>query len=271
MSPYIRQLESDFARCRIEHPDWISVISEGDSWFSYPFERNLLDWLDDPKDTSDSNKQTQWALLRLEGSGDEILSIMSGGQRARLRQYLSVYKPHALLFSGGGNDIVGPDVLALLLDYKPGFSATQCLRLDRLERRLRQIRDSYLELQDLVTDNSPETVIFTHGYDHPVPSSKGVKLIGIKLSGPWLKPYFENRGIPEVLQREIAKLLMDRFNDEILAPISGLNFIPVNFRGTVVNDWCNEIHPNRKGSKRLASLFKSPIVTRFPQLHFPGL
>lgn len=264
MGPYKRQFEGDFVRSRHDHPNWPTVISEGDSWFSYPFQRNIVDWLDDPRDTGDPAQQTPWALFRLEGSGDEILSILSGGQRASLRQYFSNYRPDVLLFSGGGNDIVGPDLLALLKSYQPGASAADCLRGDRLDRRLRQIKDCYLELIDLCGDNSPATTILAHGYDYVVPSSQGVKLIGLKITGPWMKPYFEQRGIPPAIQAAIVKILIDRFNDEILAPLAGPRFVHVDLRNTVGNDWANEIHPNRNGSKRLASRFKAALAPLLP-------
>ena len=43
MPTYNRRLERDFARSIRAHKDWPVVISEGDSWFSYPFERNVVE------------------------------------------------------------------------------------------------------------------------------------------------------------------------------------------------------------------------------------
>lgn len=271
MGPYKRQFEGDFVRSHQDHPTWPVVISEGDSWFSYPFQRNIVDWLDDPGDTGDPNQQTPWALFRLEGSGDQILSILSGGQRASLRDYFSHYKPKVLLFSAGGNDIVGPDLLALLKDFTPGAAAADCLRTDRLDRRLREITDCYLELIDLCGDNSPGTTIVAHGYDYAIPSSEGVKLIGVRVTGPWMKPYFEQRGIPPAVQTAIVKILIDRFNDEIIAPLAGPRFVYVDLRNAVGADWTNEIHPNRRGSKRTAARFKAALAPLLPGLPFPGL
>lgn len=272
MPGYDRRLERDFARCIRAHRSWSVVISEGDSWFSYPFARNVVDWLDDPQDTGVPAKQTKWSLLRLEGSGDEILAMLSGGQRADLRDRLDRYDVQVLLFSGGGNDIVGPDLLPLLVPFVNGMTAADCLVRPRLDRRLRQIRDAYCELLDLVADSGKPTVVVSHGYDYPKPSRVGVKLLGgaIKL-GPWLLPYLEERGIRDkALQAGIVKILIDEF-DAMLQSLAGPSFVPLDVRGLVGDDWVNEIHANRRGSRRVAARFAAELVRRFPGLAFPGL
>lgn len=272
MPGYNRRLERDFARCIRAHKGWPVVISEGDSWFSYPFARNVVDWLDDPQDTGLPARQTKWSLLRLEGSGDEIVAMLSGGQRADLRELLDRYEVGALLFSGGGNDIVGPDLLPLLVPYVNGMTAADCLVRPRLDRRLRQIRDCYSELLDLVADSGKPTVVISHGYDYPRPSRVGVKLLGgaIKL-GPWLLPYLGERGIRDkALQAGIVRILIDEFN-AVLQSLSGPSFVPLDARGLVGDDWVNEIHANRAGARKVASLFAGALRRQFPTLVLPGL
>ena len=247
------------------------VISEGDSWFSYPFERNVVDWLDDPRDTADPARQTKWSLLRLEGTGDEILAMLSGGQRADLREYLEKYDVQALLFSGGGNDLVGPDLLPLLAPFVDGMTAAECLRPERLERRLRQVRDCFLELVDLAADAGKGTVIYAHGYDYPRPSPVGVKLLGVFPLGPWLLPYLRQRGIVDpAVQEGVVRILIDRFND-LLSGLAGPTFRPLDVRGRVGDDWVNEIHANRAGTRRVAAVFAGALREQFPGLAWPGL
>ena len=88
------------------------VLSEGDSWFSYPLNRNLMDFVEMMRD---------FAMLRLERSGEEARQILkpSGTQFKNLRKYLELYRFEALFFSGGGNDIVDENLPPLLNRKKP--------------------------------------------------------------------------------------------------------------------------------------------------------
>jgi hypothetical protein len=164
--PYRRPLIADFERARAEHPGWPVVISEGDSWFSFS---DVIGQLDDPRDLGDPRFQRAWALLRLEKAGDEILSILSGPQRAKLRAYFGRWRLDALLFSGGGNDIIGADFHPLLRDYTAGDQAHDLVAFARFERRLRQIQDSYRELLDMLSDAKQTTKIFVNSYDYVIP------------------------------------------------------------------------------------------------------
>jgi hypothetical protein len=265
---YERRLVRDFQRCQREHPLWPVVVSEGDSWFSYPFARNLVDWLDDPRDSLAAADQQRWSLLRLERSGDEIMSILAGSQRASLREKLRRHPVETLLFSAGGNDLVGPDLLPLLRPFTAGMSAEECLVEARLERRVRQIRDCYLELVDLCADARPGITIFTHGYDYPLPADRPVWFLG-RLAGPWLYPHLLARGIADpALQLGVVRLLIDRFN-AVLAGIAAEHprFVHVDLRGTVGTDpdaWVNEIHPSREGFRRAAKVFLEQVARRHP-------
>ena len=51
-----------------EYPERLVVISEGDSWFSYPLSTNLADFIE---------MMEPLTLLRLEKSGDEARSSRS--------------------------------------------------------------------------------------------------------------------------------------------------------------------------------------------------
>ena len=79
---YRRSWQRDFDRSIREHPDWPVVVSQGDSWFSYPHEKNVIDHLDEPRSGRDAPdrkgkpaSQRDWSLLRLESTRDEILAL----------------------------------------------------------------------------------------------------------------------------------------------------------------------------------------------------
>jgi hypothetical protein len=259
--PYTRRLIADFERSRAEHPAWPVVISEGDSWFSFS---DVVGQLDDPGDTGDPKRQRPWALLRLEKAGDEILTILSGPQRAKLRGYFDRWPLDALLFSGGGNDIIGADLHPLLRDHAAGAEPRDLVAFARFERRLRQIQDCYRELLDLLGDARQEAKVFVNSYDYVVPSAKGGVYVGpVKVAGPWLQPALEARGIPKALWPGVVRLLIDGFVsaiDQVAAEPRGAGrLVRVETRGAVGGRFQDEIHPNRDGAKRVAKKFEDAL------------
>jgi lysophospholipase L1-like esterase len=262
MAPsYGRQTIQQFERSLARHLDWPVVLSEGDSWFSHA---DVVGHLDDPKGTRDPKDQRPWALLRLEQSGDEILTILSGAQRARLRALFERSRFDAVLFSGGGNDLVGTDLLPLLLPYVEGMTAPDLVAYSRFERRIRQIQDCYRELLDLLGDAGQGAKVFVNSYDYAIPSKRPVKLLGlVEVAGPWLLPALAARGIPMALHGEVVKLLVDGFCaavDQVAAEPRGAGrLIRVETRGVVGKDYADEIHPNRAGAKRVAKAFEGAL------------
>jgi lysophospholipase L1-like esterase len=260
--PYRRAFIGDFEKSQKDHPNWPVVIAEGDSWFSYA---NVIGQLDDPQDKGNPKFQRPWALLRLEKAGDEVMTILSGAQRAQLRKYFDRWPLDALLFSGGGNDIIGPDLLPLLRDFTPGCTAQDLVQRSRFERRIRQIQDCYRELLDLLDDSKQTCKIFVNSYDYIVPSDEGAKIIfgSITVSGPWALPYFEAHNIPTNLQTEVIQLLIDNFAtalDQVAGEPRGMGrLVRVETRNVVKGEWKDEIHPNRKGAIKVAKEFEGAL------------
>ena len=96
------------------------LVAEGDSWFDYPF-YDVLQELDDA---------LGWDIETVAHRGDSVESMAyDGGQleefiRAIERVVRRGQAPHAILLSGGGNDVAG-DQFAMLLNHR---SPTGCLR-----------------------------------------------------------------------------------------------------------------------------------------------
>lgn len=270
---YRRSWQRDFERSIREHPDWPVVVSQGDSWFSYPHEKNVIDCLDEPVEGRDQpNKkgnaalQRDWSLLRLERTQDEILGVMTGGERAFLNEILHHHEVDAVLFSAGGNDLLGPDLGALLQPYCKGLVAADAVVEKRLARRLRQIDDCYRELVDMVLDDGADLKVLVNSYDVPVPSCEEARLLGGRSPGPWLRPAFAAKGYPagSPLEREIPQLLLDRFCQQIdrLASEVPTRLHRVETRGAVGSEWADEIHPNARGARAVAERFEK-VLQRF--------
>ena len=124
-----------FARMREERPDRLNVLSEGDSWFAYPPK-----WVFNSKPANLIDYISSWTgskanFMRMESNGDEAVDMVSGAQKHELVEVMRWHETSRkgrpidlLLFSGGGNDLVGEnDFERFLRPYQKGFSAKQCL------------------------------------------------------------------------------------------------------------------------------------------------
>jgi hypothetical protein len=100
---YIEKLAAD--------PSKTGILTEGDSWFALPLPHrpNIVSML-----IEKFNGKAAW--LRLEDSGDEARIMEAGEQWEKLHKVLT--KPKArfdiIMFSAGGNDIVGRCLFPLL-------------------------------------------------------------------------------------------------------------------------------------------------------------
>lgn len=226
------------------------VLAEGDSWLAYPQilgVKNIVWHL--------ANNYKDVLLLSMAYSGDTAVNMLAN--REKLLEAISKYEFDYLLFSGGGNDIVGKwDFDFMLNDYKAGMTAEECINKKRFERRIDQIKLAYMDLLEYTFTyaKSKDTMkVITHTYDKAIPNEKGV------VSGrAWMWPYLVAKGITDkTIQKEIALYALGAFaemvNKLVSNPISKGRFIVVETRGTVdADEWENEIHPTSKGFKKVA-------------------
>ena len=234
------------------------IITEGDSWFDHPLRRDTIDCI---------QNMGRFNILRLESFGDEVTKIMSGKQKKTLRNILVWHPVELILFSGGGNDIVGKGLLNLLKDRNTVSSWKEVIHKTNFNQKMRNIKKAYKDLIEIRNDKRPDCTIMAHGYDYPIPSDVGAQLVGIKIAGPWMKPYMEKRNITLVgEQKKIAKWLIQQLN-EMLVDFERKtnNFIYVKTPGTLaINEWGDEIHPTNPGYKKIANKFKPKLKKLFP-------
>ncbi|MGD8643473.1 MAG: hypothetical protein PVI15_04235 [Chromatiales bacterium] len=255
---------SEFAwLCR--NTNRIGIVAEGDSWFSYPKKwllsgpnANILDHI-----SSVLVGRDKVNLLRLESNGDEAVEMIAGDQKHTLAEVLKKNGPQVrlLLFSGGGNDVVGKwDMERLLKTHEPGFTAADCIHQDRLKRKLKRIGLAYEELLELRDEYAPDTLIITHTYDLLQPSDRGASFLwGAIRTKPWIHPYLVDKGIPESLHLDIVTALLEPLRDALTVianrPRYRRNFFVVDTQGTLRpgnrRDWLNEIHPTPAGFKKI--------------------
>jgi hypothetical protein len=263
----VTNLPSDFAHICKRQPDRIGIVSEGDSWFAYPrkwiafgADINVIHHLEEKIYGTDTVN-----LLRLASSGDEAVDMTSGKQFKGLYKILKKNREHVqiLMFSGGGNDIVGKnDMLPLLNEYEEGFGFLGCINLPRFEQRLEAIVLAYKRLISLCEDIVPHAKIITHTYDIAKPWDQGAEFFwGLIKTEPWVYPYMMRRGIPEDLHLPVLDHMLKKFGEKLiqlsLDPSAGDRLVVVKTQGTLkpgsTKDWLNEIHPTPAGFKKIFS------------------
>ena len=257
----------------------VNMIAEGDSWFAYPRKNiligknaNILDWV-----AKSIREKDRANLLRLAGNGDEAVEMLAGSQKRDLAETFWECEDRIdlILFSGGGNDVVGKwDMDRLLNHYEHGFSALDCINTSRFKRKLQQIKLAYEELIELRDDYAPSAKIVTHTYDLLKPNKKSAKFAGINVTGPWIYPYLIEKHIPERYHAAVVRHLlteMKRMLEELAASSRNQGkLIVVNTQGTLEpgngRDWKDEMHPTSSGFKKVARKYYAKLRELEPDL-----
>ena len=239
----------------------LRILAEGDSWFEYP---NFLG-----AGVIFQLEQKMNALfLNLATAGDEARYMLGVDERKvlsdQLKSALDKGRPFdALLFSGGGNDIVGTPLVLWLKTFVNGMTAKDVIDAPRFGAALGLVRAAFEDLFLIRDQNSPNTKIFLNAYDLAIPDGRGV--CGF---GPWLQPSLRARGVPQPLRREVVKELMTQFGAmlTVLAdPARKVFLVPT--QGTFAGHdelWANELHPTVFGFRAIADKFRASLKAEFP-------
>lgn len=258
-------LPSDFSHICKKRPNRIGIVSEGDSWFAYPrkwiafgADMNIIHHLEEKVENTDSAN-----LLRLASSGDEAVDMTSGKQFKKLYKVLKKNQQHIhlLLFSGGGNDIVGKnDMLPLLKDYEGSDNFIDCINMVRFEQKLESITLAYMKLLALCEDIIPAAKVVTHTYDIAKPWNQGAEFFwGLIKTKPWVYPYLVRRRIPTKFHLPIIEYMLTTLGAKLkeLENVqgNGNRLVVVQTQGTLrpgsKKDWLNEIHPTKEGFQKI--------------------
>jgi len=247
-------------------PGRVGILTEGDSWFALPFPKrpNVVDVL-----IRQLGSKAAW--LRLEKSGDEARIMMAAEQWEMLQKELTRTKARfdAILFSAGGNDIVGRAMLPLLKQREPWMAWQDCIHGERLQQRLAQIEGAYRELIALRDDYHPDAWIFSHDYDRAIPGDKPIRFGPFKVAGPWMKPHLDAKGITDPSdQKLIVGHMLERFAQTLqrLEETSHRFHHVRTQRAPAATEWDDEIHPSKAGFEKIAAKVRTALAERFPSL-----
>ena len=238
----------------------LQILAEGDSWFDYPaFIGGGI-------------------IPRLAGRlGVPILNLAKAGDAGRYRlgveerlvraDQLSGGSPaggpwDVVLFSGGGNDIVGNPMALWVKDFNPAIPPASNINQPRFDAALALVRAGYEDLITLRDQLSPQTHLVFQGYDFPIPDGRGICFLG-----PWLKPTFDLRKFPTLAAGEaVIKAMLQQFA-AMLTSLAGPKVTFINTQGTLLQQtasWHNELHPARAGFEKFADLFQQKLKVLFP-------
>ncbi len=243
------------------------MLAHGDSWFDYPLSGNDLSFRDtDIIAQLRAMGRINPVILNVSHYGDATTDEMSLPKQERMisslqdpANWMESGTPDAILFSGGGNDVVG-DQFCIYLDYAlPGATG---LNADRFEKALRSVEASYLDLFVFRDRYAPGIPVIGHCYDFPIPN--GIHPV---CAGPWLKPSIDYCGWDLAQGTAIARTALSDFKARLLrlAVEGANNFSMVDTQGVLAPaDWANELHPYPNGFKSIAEKFVAALEVNFP-------
>lgn len=193
-------------------------MAEGDSWFAYPSKwifagkpNNIINYLKNIE---------RFNLLHLASNGDEAVDMLSGESKFRLLKSIHQHRVDFLLFSGGGNDLVGRwDFDYFLKSNVTSDDFTHYLFKGRLKRRITQISHAYEDLVEFCNEYSlnKKIKIVTHTYDYLIPNPRGAEFFGglfkIDRGKSWIYPYLVDKNVPVKHHAPLVRYLIDRLAD----------------------------------------------------------
>ncbi|MBP0590155.1 SGNH/GDSL hydrolase family protein [Paraburkholderia sp. LEh10] len=267
----IKAHQHDVQRAKALHargasaPAPLILVGDGDSWFDYP--------LPDPLHPTDVLQALRTAgepapmILKLAHYSDATTTLLGVTKRNRLIAQLQdpANGPiEALLFSGGGNDVVGDQFRFWLNDASAvGNDSALGVNIQRLGDIFGVVESAYLDLIRIRDQCAPHAPIFVHAYDFAIPTG----IAACHLAGPWLRPSLVDRGwsglAPGAL---IVKTILAQFRAMLqrLASEPTHNMVLVETQGTLApGDWANELHPTGAGFAKIAARFRAALATRF--------
>lgn len=262
LSRFRRQMR--FRRRKMFGSDLPVLVSEGDSWFQFPFLiRETVDQLED-----------DYLIWSVGAAGDTAQNIVYG--RTEYMRALAKHEQdvRGFLFSAAGNDIIGEDpqtqrpvLLDLLKDFNGDINDIQGhIDLNLLDQKMSFLQDAYTKvIQDIRSrPQFANLPIFIHGYDYVFPYPWGDDDPRNPMhaeKNEWLGSPLDQRQIDDLDQRrKIIQFLIDRLYD-MLAGLSanpqdtGVWLVDCRNAMPEVGDWIDEIHGTSDGFRKVANRF----------------
>lgn len=250
------------------------LVAEGDSWFDFKI------GLGQKWDIVGELRKLGYQVESVADRGHTLESMAySGEQMEELVDLLKEINnrdevPKAVLLSAGGNDIADWGLMGMMNHHqRPGAGildgdTLKVIVEGRLRKAYEQLLKKVSEKCKQVFNKSNGIPIIIHGYANPVPNGEEYWGGG----RGWLKPAFRAMGHRNLRRNTKAmEKLIGRFNSmlkEISDSSSFRQVTYVDLRKCLSNslgndeferDWIDELHPTKKGFKRIAKELSEKI------------
>lgn len=260
------------------------LLADGDSWFDYPLGKDVLDYLNNYfKHPVTKLAKAGSTLNELVYGPDELFKSDPSQGKTRLTMVVEKLRQHAhhepfdaFLFSGGGNDIAGPEFFSFINHAASELPNPNQSVLDGVVNgTFRKAYEDMIEVLLAEVQNlGIQLPIFLHGYDYPWPDGRGAVALGI--IGPWFENSFRKKGFPitgpndpdlarrRTIVAEFIKslnVLLDSLQTKYIGKV-----FKVDLLGTLPNraDWANELHPTNAGFGAVAWKFNNRLYEVLP-------
>lgn len=269
-------------------PNQKMILAEGDSWFQFPlFVSDIIDWL---------LKRNDYLIYSIAYGGDWLTNIIYEGKYVA---ELSIHQPDVFLISGGGNDMVGSNRMAVMVSANNGIGQTHDQKSFQLAgfdldddltvgRKFISkefysfiwiLKAHYWKMFEQIR-NAPklkDMQIITQGYANAIPSFSKKwsfryphkSLVNcILCTGKWLKRPLLMKGIPDAadgmkdIHAKIVKTMIHEVNNMFIELSNGFtNVYHIDSRQLVTehNHWFDELHLRSHMYKRVAAAFEECI------------
>lgn len=249
------------------------LVSEGDSWFQFPFLiREVIDQLED-----------DYLIWSVGAAGDTAANMVFGPERKYHTEYMRALQAQkgrvkGFLFSAAGNDIIGEDPITnnaslyeILKDYNGNPDDVHGhINFFVLGKKLHLLKTAYQRvITNIRTEPGLESLpILIHGYDYVFPYPYGdddTRNPGYAKPDEWLGEPLVKRNIRNnFLGRKIIKCMINTLY-EMLDDLAGNSIKTgvwvVDCRDAMpdLKDWNDEIHGTSEGFAKVAKRFRSVL------------
>ncbi len=262
----------------IDFPQYTNhLLAEGDSWYAWAH-LNL-----DP--SSNIPEQLEFrdptVIVNLAYSGDVISNISDPLSNMALYFELQAKRYHAILLSGGGNDLIdalnpanGQPPIIVPHGTHPPNVADSYVDAAALKALTDGVLAGYRRIIAMrnASDSNAGTPIVLHTYDYPTPRNAKATFMGQPAAGPWLLPAMEAAVVPLGLYRTVTEIVFKALAAALLSLHQPQNRVHVvDTSGTLARaalgttelsgDWINEIHPDAFGYSLLARKITAKLGT----------
>ena len=240
------------------------LVSEGDSWFQFPFlVEDVVDHLG-----------RDYLIWSLDAAGDTAGNMVR--RRPEYMAGLNQQKANnvkAFLFSAAGNDVIGEDAMGqpvlkdLLRPYRPGATAADLINAGRLKKTMDFLQAAYRQVIATVRADADFAAlpIVIHGYDYAIPGGLpgDTRQPRWASQDKWLGSVMDDQGIVDsALRSAVIRFLINelyRVLNEVAGDSTKSHVYVVDVRTSLpqVSDWADEIHPTNNGFGRVAGKFST--------------